>query len=175
MIAPYIFHDEATAKTLRNNPSFAAEYLNSVLADGNQQELILALRRLAYAFTMKEATDMTLATVTVKTGQRPTKEQLEEVCNAARLAPTADPDCPPSSPAALAEFAEKARSLRKGRNMRSAVTIRMDPACLDALCRAMPRFNGLMRGIRSEPFPAKPRRASPDLRASGISTFPARG
>ena len=65
MIAPYIFHDEATAKTLRKNPSFAAEYLNSVLADGNQQELILALRRLAYAFTMKEATDMTLATVTV--------------------------------------------------------------------------------------------------------------
>ena len=56
---------------------------------------------------------MVLTAVTVKTGQQPTQEQLEEVRNAAGLAPTADPDCPPSSPAALAEFAAKARSLRK--------------------------------------------------------------
>ncbi len=53
MITPYISHDEATAKSLRNNPSVAAEYLNSLLADGSQQELMLAFRRIADAFGMK--------------------------------------------------------------------------------------------------------------------------
>ena len=62
---------------------------------------------------------MALTTITVKVGQRSTKEQLEEVRNAVRLAPTVDPDCPPSSPAALAEFAEKARSLRNGRTLKA--------------------------------------------------------
>ena len=143
MIAPYIFHDEATAKTLRNNSSFAAEYLNSVLADGNQQELILALLRLAYAFSMKEVADTALTAVTVKAGQRPTKEQLEEVCNAARL----DPDCPPSSPAALAEFVAKACSLRKGRKARPAVTIRLDPACLEAYKALGRGYTGIMAEV----------------------------
>ncbi len=31
-------------------PEFAAEYLNAVLEDGDQQELLLALRRMADAF-----------------------------------------------------------------------------------------------------------------------------
>ena len=67
---------------------------------------------------------MALTTKTVKAGQWPTNEQLEEVRNAARLAPAYDRECPPSSsPAALAEFAAKARSLRKGRKVRPAVTI----------------------------------------------------
>ena len=90
---------------------------------------------------------MALTTITVKAGQRPTKEQLEEVRNAARLAPTADPDCPPSSPAALAEFAEKARSLRKGRNVRPAVTIRMDPACLEAYKALGRGYTGIMAEV----------------------------
>ena len=75
---------------------------------------------------------MALTTITVKAGQRPTAEQLEEVRNAARLALAYDRECPPSSPAALAEFAAKARSLRKGRKVRPAVTILKDPACLEA-------------------------------------------
>ena len=71
---------------------------------------------------------MALTTKTVKAGQWPTNEQLEEVRNAARLAPAYDRECPPSSsssssPVALAEFAAKARSLRKGRKVRPAVTI----------------------------------------------------
>ena len=90
---------------------------------------------------------MDLTTITVKAGQRPTKEQLEEVRNAARLAPTADPDCPPSSPAVLAEFAEKARSLRKGRNVRPAVTIRMDPACLEAYKALGRGYTGIMAAV----------------------------
>ena len=90
---------------------------------------------------------MALTAVTVKAGQGPTEEQLQEVRNAAMLTPTADPDCPPSSPAALAEFAEKARSLRKGRNVRPAVTIRMDPACLEAY-KALGRwYTGIMAAV----------------------------
>ena len=49
MSRPYISHDEATAKSFRNDPSFAAEYLNSVLENGDQQEIMVALRRLADA------------------------------------------------------------------------------------------------------------------------------
>ena len=35
---------------LREDPQFAAEYLNAVLEDGNQKEIMLALRRIAEAF-----------------------------------------------------------------------------------------------------------------------------
>ena len=47
---PYISHDEATIASFRDDPEFAAEYLNAVLEDGEQQELLLALRRMAEAF-----------------------------------------------------------------------------------------------------------------------------
>ena len=47
---PYINHDEATIASFRDDPKFAADYLNAVLEDGEQQELLLALRRMAEAF-----------------------------------------------------------------------------------------------------------------------------
>jgi len=37
-------------RMFREDPDFAAEYLNGVLADGDQKELMLAMRRLAEAF-----------------------------------------------------------------------------------------------------------------------------
>ena len=46
---PYRDHDEATIESLRDDPEFAAAYLNSVLEDGSEQELMLAMRRLADA------------------------------------------------------------------------------------------------------------------------------
>lgn len=46
---PFRSHDEATIESLRADPAFAAEYLNSVLEDGSEQELMLAMRRLADA------------------------------------------------------------------------------------------------------------------------------
>ncbi len=42
-------HDDATVESLRKDPAFAAEYLNSVLEDGDQEELMLVLRRMAKA------------------------------------------------------------------------------------------------------------------------------
>ena len=47
---PYRTHEEATIASFRDDPEFAAEYLNAVLEDGDQQELLLALRRMAEAF-----------------------------------------------------------------------------------------------------------------------------
>ena len=47
---PYRSHDEATTASFRDDPEFAAEYLNEVLDDGDQRELLLALRRMAKAF-----------------------------------------------------------------------------------------------------------------------------
>jgi probable addiction module antidote protein len=43
-------HDEATVESLRRDSKFAVEYLNGVLEDGDEQELMVALRRVAEAF-----------------------------------------------------------------------------------------------------------------------------
>ncbi len=43
-------HEAATMDAFRRDPAFAAEYLNSVLEDGSQEELLLALRRMSKAF-----------------------------------------------------------------------------------------------------------------------------
>jgi probable addiction module antidote protein len=43
-------HEEASVEMFRNDPELAAEYLNSVLADGNESDLMLALRDLSKAF-----------------------------------------------------------------------------------------------------------------------------
>ena len=43
-------HDEATVEMFRRDPDLAAEYLNSVLADGDETDLMLALRSLSKAF-----------------------------------------------------------------------------------------------------------------------------
>ncbi len=42
-------HEEATIESFRDNPKYAAAYLNSVLEDGDEQELLVALRRVAEA------------------------------------------------------------------------------------------------------------------------------
>jgi len=47
---PYIAHEEATIESFRSDPTFAAEYLNAVLEDGEKKELMQALRRIADAF-----------------------------------------------------------------------------------------------------------------------------
>jgi probable addiction module antidote protein len=42
-------HEDATIETLRSDPEFAAAYLDAVLEDGDQEEFLLALRRLSEA------------------------------------------------------------------------------------------------------------------------------
>ena len=43
-------HDEAMAELLREDPAYALELLNSILEDGEQGELLIALRQMAKAF-----------------------------------------------------------------------------------------------------------------------------
>ena len=43
-------HEEATVESFRKNPAFAAEYLNTILEEGDQEELLLTLRRMSQAF-----------------------------------------------------------------------------------------------------------------------------
>jgi probable addiction module antidote protein len=48
--APHVSHEEVTAAMFRDDPAFAAAYVESVLEDGTQQELLVALKHLARAF-----------------------------------------------------------------------------------------------------------------------------
>lgn len=57
MNKPYISHEEATIESFRKDPDYATEYLNSVLEDGDQEEFMVALRRVASAFGMKNVAE----------------------------------------------------------------------------------------------------------------------
>lgn len=43
-------HDVAMAELYRGDPAFALDVLNSILADGDQAELLIALRQMTKAF-----------------------------------------------------------------------------------------------------------------------------
>lgn len=43
-------HEVAAVESFRHDPKFAAEYLDAVLADGDQEEVLTALRYMAKAF-----------------------------------------------------------------------------------------------------------------------------
>lgn len=43
-------HDDAMAELFREDPAFATQYLNDLLEDGEQSDLLIALRQLAKAF-----------------------------------------------------------------------------------------------------------------------------
>lgn len=47
---PYRSHEDATVQSFAKDPEYAAEYLNAVLEDGDEAELLVALNRLAKAF-----------------------------------------------------------------------------------------------------------------------------
>ena len=46
---PWRSHDEVIAEVLRDDPEFAAVYLNEVIKDGDQAELLVALRHVVDA------------------------------------------------------------------------------------------------------------------------------
>ena len=43
-------HDEAMAEMYREDPAYAVQLLNDILEDGDQSELLIALRQMAKAF-----------------------------------------------------------------------------------------------------------------------------
>ena len=91
-------------------------------------------------------------TSTVKVGQKIPKEILKtakEQAKEARKGPKAkDPDCPSSSPEALAEFAAMARELRKNnRNPSPVVALRVKPDALSKYKSLGRRYTGIMADV----------------------------
>ena len=89
-----------------------------------------------------------MTTITVRAGQKPTKEQIKEIKAAARAPIVYTDDCPESSPKALAEFAAMARELRKNMKARKpAVTIRLSAACLSKYKSLGKGYTGIMADV----------------------------
>jgi uncharacterized protein (DUF4415 family) len=91
---------------------------------------------------------MGMTTITVRDGQKPTKEQIKRIRAAARAPIVYTPDCPESTPEALAEFAAKARELRKRlKAEKPAVTVRVSPACLSKYKSFGEGYTGIMADV----------------------------
>lgn len=43
-------HDESMAELLREDPAFATQFLNDILQEGDQADLLVALRQMAQAY-----------------------------------------------------------------------------------------------------------------------------
>jgi uncharacterized protein (DUF4415 family) len=89
---------------------------------------------------------------TIRVGQKPTKDERKrmkaEIRAARKLPPVYDPDCPPSSPEALAEFAAMARELRKNRrNPAPVVALRVKPDVLTKYKALGRGYTGIMADV----------------------------
>ncbi|MCL1812213.1 MAG: BrnA antitoxin family protein [Treponema sp.] len=89
---------------------------------------------------------------TIKVGQKIPKEVLKQAKKQYREAGKApkvyDPDCPPSTPEALAEFAAMAQELRKSRrNPSSVVAIRVKPDTLSKYKALGKGYTGIMADV----------------------------
>jgi len=86
----------------------------------------------------------------VKVGQKPPKDVIKQVRKAvkeARKAPLVyDPDCPPSSPEALKEFAHLAAE-RNRRKKKQSVTIRVTPDILERYKTMGNGYTGIMADV----------------------------
>jgi uncharacterized protein (DUF4415 family) len=89
-------------------------------------------------------------TSTVRAGQKPPKEVIRRVKKAVREArkapPVYDPDCPPSSPEALKEFAHLAAE-RNRRKKKQPVTIRVAPDVLENYKTMGSGYTGIMADV----------------------------
>jgi len=91
---------------------------------------------------------MDMIHVTVKNGQKPTKEQKKEIRAVVKAPITYTPDCPETSPEGLAEFAAKARELRQSmKRTKPAVTIRITPDCLTKYKALGKGYTGIMADV----------------------------
>jgi len=91
---------------------------------------------------------MAMTTITVRAGQKPTKEQKKEIRAAARAPIVFTPDCPESTPEALAEFAKMARELRQSKKVtKPAVTLRISSSCLSKYKSLGKGYTGIMSDV----------------------------
>jgi uncharacterized protein (DUF4415 family) len=95
---------------------------------------------------------MAQTTVILKAGQKPTSEELKrarrEYREAKKHPAVYDPECPPSTPEALAEFAAMARELRKNRrNPAPVVALRLMPDVLAKYKALGKGYTGIMADV----------------------------
>ena len=89
---------------------------------------------------------------TIRVGQKIPKEVIKrvrkQVREARKMPPVYDPDCPPSTPEALAEFAAMARELRKNRrNPSPVVALRVKPDTLSKYKALGRGYTGIMADV----------------------------
>jgi uncharacterized protein (DUF4415 family) len=89
---------------------------------------------------------------TIRVGQKIPKEILKlakkQYREAGKKPQVYDPDCPPSTPEALAEFASMARELRKNRrNPSSVVALRVKPDVLSKYKALGKGYTGIMADV----------------------------
>ena len=89
---------------------------------------------------------------TIRVGQKPTKDERKrmkaEIRAARKMPPVYDPDCPPSSPETLAEFAAMARELRRNRrNPSPVVALRVKPDVLTKYKALGRGYTGIMADV----------------------------
>ena len=95
-----------------------------------------------------------MTTITLKAGQKPTKEELErahlEYEEARKYEPVFDDDSPESTPRALSEFAAMARELRyKQRNAKRSVSVRLSSECIEQYKSLGKGYTSIMADILS--------------------------
>jgi len=89
---------------------------------------------------------------TIRVGQKPTKDERKrmraEIKAAKKMPPVYDPDCPPSTPEALAEFAAMARERKKNRrNPLPVVALRIQPDVLEKYKALGRGYSGIMADV----------------------------
>jgi len=83
---------------------------------------------------------------TVRVGQKPPKEVIQEIRRAARKPIRYTEDCPPSSPEALKEFAQLAAE-RNRRKKKQTITIRIAPDVLESYKTMGNGYTGIMSDV----------------------------
>jgi len=89
---------------------------------------------------------------TIRVGQKPSKDERKrmkaEIKVAKKMSPVYDPDCPPSTPEALAEFAAMARERKKNRrNPLPVVALRIQPEVLEKYKALGRGYSGIMADV----------------------------
>ena len=86
-IRPHRTHDEATIESFRRDPKFVVAYLNAILKDGDQRELMNGLRYATQAFggvsSIAEKTNLNGTTLyrTLSTDGNPRLKNFADVLN----------------------------------------------------------------------------------------------
>jgi uncharacterized protein (DUF4415 family) len=82
----------------------------------------------------------------VRVGQKPTKEQLQQIREIAKKPIHDTEDCPESTPEALAEFAAMARA-RRQRKTKLMVALRVEPETLEKYKALGNGYTGIMADV----------------------------